>query len=198
MTNVDRESELDLVARLRAGDGDAFETVHAAFNGRLFAFLARLARRREVAEDLLDETWLRVVDVAPRMRADTRLGPFLFTIARNLHIGYCRSRSIEEHYAPDLMGLWPSGTPGPSPFDMTIARETGDRIDRAIASLPATYREALLLVAYEDLKPAEAALVCGITPESMRQRLSRARALLARALDDMNELRLPALKEVMT
>ena len=198
MTDVDRESELDLVARLRAGDGDAFETVHAAFNTRLFNFLARLSRRREIAEDLLEETWLRLVDVAPRMRPDTRLGPFLFTIARHLHISHCRSRSIEDQYAPDLMGLWPSGSAGPSPFDLTIARETGDQIDHAIAALPAAYREALLLVAYEEMKPAEAALVCGITPEAMRQRLSRARALLAQTLDEMNEPRLAALKEVLT
>jgi RNA polymerase sigma-70 factor (ECF subfamily) len=198
MTSMDRESELDLVARLRAGDGNAFEAVHAAYNTRLFNFLARLSRYRDVAEDLLEETWLRVVDAAPRMRADTRLGPFLFTVARNLHISYCRSRAIEDHHAGGLIGLWPSGTPGPSPFEATIARETEDRIDQAIAALPAPYREAVLLVAFDDLRPAEAALVCGITPEAMRQRLSRARARLACALDERTEPRLAVLKEVAT
>lgn len=198
MTHVDRDSELDLVARLRAGDGDAFEAVHAAFNTRLFNFLARLTRRRDVAEDLLEETWLRLVDNAPRLREDTRLGPFLCTIARNLHISYCRSRSLEDQYAPALMGLWPSGTLQPSPFDTTIANETGDRIDAAIASLPAVYREALLLVAFEDMRPSEAALVCGITPEAMRQRLSRARTMLEERLDEATEPRLAALREVLT
>jgi RNA polymerase sigma-70 factor (ECF subfamily) len=195
---MDRDSELVLVAKLKAGDADAFDIVHGAFNTRLFNFLARLVRRREVAEDLLEETWLRVVDVAPRLRDDTRLGPFLFTIARNLHISYCRSRSIEEHYASDLVGLWPSSSPVPSPIEATIARETGERLDAALAALPAMYREALLLVGFDDLRPAEAALVCGITPEAMRQRISRARAMLANRLEEMNRHPVVALKEATT
>src|SRR5687768_17557832 len=96
MTGMDRDTELELVERLRNGDGDAFEAVHGALNARLFSFLARLARRRDLAEDLLEETWLRFVDAAPRLREDTRLGPFLFTIARNLHVkigrASCRER----------------------------------------------------------------------------------------------------------
>jgi RNA polymerase sigma-70 factor (ECF subfamily) len=198
MTVMDRETELELVARLRAGDTAAFDVVYAEFNTRIFNFLARLSRRRDVAEDLLEETWLRFVDRAPRLHADTRLGPFLFTVARNLHISYCRARSIEDQHATTLMGLWPSGTPGPSPFDATIANETGRRIDRALAMLPAIYREALLLVAFEELRPAEAAAVCGISAEAMRQRISRARALIAQQLDDADEALVVALKAVTT
>ena len=55
------ETESALVARLRQGDTQAFDDVHEAFNGRLFTFLLRLSRRRDVAEDLLEETWLRLV-----------------------------------------------------------------------------------------------------------------------------------------
>ena len=133
---------------------------------------------------MLEETWLRFVDRAPHLRADTTLGPFLFTIARNLYVSYCRSRLIEESYAPDMIGLWPIGNPGPSPFETSVANETAERIERAIASLPAIYREAILLVAVEGMKPAEAAAVCGIAAEAMRQRISRARAMIAGALDD--------------
>ena len=82
MTPVDRDLELELIVRLKRADGDAFDQVYAAFNPRLFNFLARLSRRRDVAEDLLEETWLRVVAHAPRLRDDTRLAPWLFTIAR--------------------------------------------------------------------------------------------------------------------
>lgn len=198
MTVMDRESELDLVARLRAGDSAAFDAVHGAFNTRLFNFLARLARRREVAEDLLEETWMRFIDRAPKLREDTQLGPFLFTVARNLFISYCRSRSMEDSLETVTIGLWPLGTPRPSPFESTVASETGLRIDAALASLPATYREALLLVAFEDLRPAEAAVVCGITPEAMRQRISRARAMLARELEQREARALTNLKEVTT
>ena len=191
-----RETELALVARLRARDGDAFDAVHAEFNTRLFGFLARLSRRRELAEDLLEETWLRFVDVAPRLREDTRLGPFLFTIARNLHVSYCRARVLEDSRSMEMAGMWPLGTPPPSPFESTVASETGDRIDRALASLSAASREALLLIAVEGMKPAEAAMVCGISPEAMRQRISRARAEIARQLDAQDEHLLVAMKAV--
>jgi RNA polymerase sigma-70 factor (ECF subfamily) len=195
---MERDSELALVARLKGADMDAFDVVHAAFNTRLFNFLSRLARRRDVAEDLLEDTWLRFVDVLPRLRDDTRLAPLLFKIARNLHISYCRSRAIEDQHAPGMMGLWPSGSPCPSPFEATVARETGERLDEALAALPAMYREALLLVAVDDLKPAEAAAVCGITPEAMRQRVSRARAMLARQIDQQGDAAMLSLKAVPT
>jgi RNA polymerase sigma-70 factor (ECF subfamily) len=195
---MDRESELALVARLRAGDAAAFDVVHAEFNVRLFNFLARLSRRRDVAEDLLEETWLRFVGRASRLRDDTALGPFLFTVARNLYASYCRSRLLEDAHANDLMGLWPYGTPQPSPFDSTVASETGDRLDAALASLPIVYREALLLVAIEGLRPQEAAAISGISPEAMRQRVSRARALVARHLEETNEPGLAVLREVIT
>jgi len=74
---MDRDFELALVDRLRAGEAAAFDEVYAAFNARLFGFLARLSRRRDVAEDLLEETWLRLVTSAGRLRTDTRLGPWL-------------------------------------------------------------------------------------------------------------------------
>ena len=182
-----RELELDLVRRVRDGDADAFDAIHAEFNTRLFNFLARLSRRRDVAEDLLEETWLRFVDRASRLRPDTQLGPFLFTVARNLYVSYCRSRLLEEAQTADAIGLWPLGTPRPSPFDATVANETGRRIEDALAALPAAHREALLLIVVEGLKPAEAASVCGVTPEAMRQRLSRARAAIARHLDEADD-----------
>ena len=193
-----RETELDLVARVRAGDAAAFDAIHAQLNGRLFNFLARLSRRRDIAEDLLDETWLRFVDRAPKLRPDTRLAPFLFTVARNLYLSYCRSRQIEDAQTADAIGLWPLGTPRPSPFDATVANETGRRIEEAIAALPAAHREALLLVVVEGMKPAEAAAVCEITPEAMRQRLRRARAAIAAHLEECDNTIIAGLKAVTT
>ena len=198
ITDMDREFELELVARLRTGDAAAFDRVYGEFNTRLFSFLARLARSRDVAEDLLEETWLRFVDRAPKLRPDTTLGPFLFTVARNLYVSYCRSRMIENAQTVDMIGLWPSGTPRPSPLDSAMANETGRRIELALSELPALYREALLLVAIEGMSPAEAANVCGITPEAMRQRLSRARTAMARRLNDRDAPVLASLKEVTT
>ena len=179
---MDRESELALVDRLRDGDAAAFDVVYDAYRARLFSFLARLGRSREVAEDLAEETWLRLVESAPRLRADTRLGPWLFTVARNLYYSYCRSRVVSEAAADSLIGLWPLGTPRPSPFEVTAAHELERRVERALARMPASHREALLLVGVEGLTPAEAAGVCALTPDAFRQRLSRARAALDREL----------------
>ncbi len=197
MTVMDRESELALVGRLREGDPDAFDAVHDAFNTRLFNFLARLSRRREVAEDLLEETWLRLVARAAQLRPDTQLGPWLFTVARNLYVSYRRSRMLEDSHAAGLIGLWPSGSPQPSPFEVAAASETGRRIEAALGALPVAYREAILLVVVEGLRPAEAAAVCSVSPEAMRQRLSRARAALAVSLAS-GEPALAVLREVPT
>lgn len=197
MTYMDRESELALVDRLRSGDPDAFDAVHDCFNARLFNFLTRLSRRREVAEDLLEETWLRLVARAAQLRPDTRLGPWLFTVARNLYVSYRRSRMLEDSHAVGLIGLWPSGSPQPSPFEVAAAGETGRRLEAAIGALPVACREALLLVVVEGLRPSEAAGVCGVSPEAMRQRLSRARAALALSLES-DQRALKVLREVPT
>jgi RNA polymerase sigma-70 factor (ECF subfamily) len=172
-----------LVAGLQRGDAAAFDRVYELYRPRLFAFLMRLSRRRTVAEDLLDETWLRLVAHAGSLRADTRLAAWLFTVARNLYWTHRRSRLLEEAAATELVTLWPAREIWPSPFDVASAGELERRVERALATLPPQHREVLLLVGYEGLTPTEAAAVCLVTPEALRQRLARARAALAEALD---------------
>jgi RNA polymerase sigma factor (sigma-70 family) len=198
MTSMERERELQLVGRLRGGDPGAFDEVHEAFNGRLYNFLARLSNDRAAAEDLLEETWLRLVQHASRLRPDTRLAPWLFTVARHLHVSHCRSRLLEDSHVAGLLGLWPHGRRGPSPFEAMEATETGQRLAGALASLPLLYREALLLVTAEGLPYSEAAEICGVKAEAMRQRVSRARALLARRLAESERPMLATLKERTT
>jgi len=181
---MDQDTEQALVDGIRSGDAAAFSTVHAAFNNRLFSFLLRLSRQRDVAEDLLEETWLRLVCHADRLRPDTKLAPWLFTVARNLYISHRRARAFEDTQSSGLIGLWPSGPAPVSPFEETAANETERRIEAALNALPATYREVLLLVGVEGFRPIEAAAICGISPEAFRQRLSRARAMLTDRLDD--------------
>lgn len=188
--------DAELVARLKAGDSSAFDAIHAAWNARLFSFLVRLSRRRDVAEDLLEETWLRLVTHASGLRADTRLGPWLFTVARHLHTSHQRSRLVEETHACTLIGLWPFGAAQISPFEEAALNETGRRVEAALATLPLQYREVLLLTAVEGLRPQDAAAVCGVTPETLRQRLSRARALLTKRMNALPESTAPVLSEV--
>jgi RNA polymerase sigma-70 factor (ECF subfamily) len=181
---MDAETERALVERLRQGDTAAFDAIHDAFNARLFTFLLHLGRRRDVAEDLVEETWLRLVTHAHRLRPDTRLAPWLFTVARHLYVSYVRSRLLEDSALDSLMALWPFSLERSSPFDAAAASELERRIHRALALLPRTSRDVLLLVAVGGLTHGEAARACGISNEAFRQRLSRARAQLARALDN--------------
>jgi RNA polymerase sigma factor (sigma-70 family) len=194
--SVDRETELALVERLRQADADAFDAVYAAFNTRLFTFLLRLSRRRDVAEDLLEETWLRLVKHARRLRADTRLGPWLFTVARNLHVSFNRSRMLEDSASASLIALWPYTPERSSPFEAAAASELERRIERALAAMPEASREVLLLVAVAGLDHSDAADICGTTPEALRQRLHRAREALSQALDRGAKAEAPALRGV--
>ncbi len=195
-TTVNRETELALVERLRQGDADAFDDVYTAFNTRLFTFLVRLSRRRDVGEDLLEETWLRLVKHARRLRADTRLGPWLFTVARHLYVSYNRSRMLEDSAAVSVLALWPFGLERSSPFEAAAASELERRIERALAAMPTASREVLLLVGVAGLDHSDAADICGITPEALRQRLHRARETLSKALDKDATVQAPALNGV--
>lgn len=180
---MERNLEVALVVRLRAGDTTAFDEIYYTLNPRLLSFLRRMARNQAVAEDLAEETWLRLVLAREDLQADTRLIPWLFTVARNLFLSYCRSRAREQAYTSDLISLWPD-VPARSPFDVASANEFERRLETALGELPTTYREVLLLVGVEGLRPADAALVCGLSGEALRQRLSRARQLLSQRLQE--------------
>ncbi|PWT86183.1 MAG: hypothetical protein C5B57_01560 [Blastocatellia bacterium] len=193
---MDRDCELALIDRLRNGDAEALDALYEAFNTRLYTFLLRLSRRVDVAEDLLEETWLRVVKHARRLRKDTRLGPWLFTVARNLYVSYVRARLSEDSAMAGLMALWPFSIERSSPFEAAAASELERRIERALASMPAASREVLLVVCVAGLDQSDAADVFGVTPETLRQRLRRARTALARALDADGESLERVLREV--
>ena len=85
--------------------------------------------------------------------------------------------------AHELLSLWPSPAPWPSPFDLAAAGELERRLELALSQLSPQHREVVLLTGQEGLTPTAAAAVCGISAETMRQRLSRARAALALKLD---------------
>jgi RNA polymerase sigma factor (sigma-70 family) len=176
---MEREIELRLVARLKAGDAAAFEAVYEAFRPRLFSFLVRLSRRRDVAEDLLEETWLRLVSRRGDLSDDSCLGAWLFTVARNLYLSWCRHRAVDESASTELAPSWPAPAPGETPFERTSRIETERRLETALALLSVRDREVLLLVGVEGLTPSEAAAILGLAPEALRKRLQRARERLA-------------------
>jgi RNA polymerase sigma-70 factor, ECF subfamily len=179
---VDRETELRLVAALRRGETPAFDAVYEEYRPRLFAFVLRLVGQRAIGEELSQEAWLRLATRAATLREDTRLAPWLFTVARNLCLSYRRARGLDDVGASELELEDLPDTRSPSPLRSAEGSELGRRLERALRRLPARYRETLLLVGAEGLAPAEAAVVCGIRPEALRKRLERARVLLASEL----------------
>ena len=176
---MEQETERALVARLRAGDTAAFDAIYDAYRARLFAYLLRMARHREVAEDLLEETWLRLITHPPPAGPELKLTPWLFTVARNLFVSWSRWRLLDAERVGELARMTLRAPPPPGPLDDIARGEQEQALERALARLPARAREALLLVGVEGMTPGEAAAVCGIAPEAMRARLMRARRLLA-------------------
>ena len=144
-----------------------------------------MSGRRDVAEDLYQETWIKLAIHAPRLAEDTDLAAWLYTVARNL----ARSEKRSQRARPVGGGPIPEDAahPGASPYDWAAAGETEGRLERALAELPAPLREVLLLVVVEGLDHDQAAGILGLSPEALRQRLARARAGLAERLGKTSE-----------
>lgn len=174
--------ETKVPAALRAGDEDAFDRVFAFWRPRLFSFLLRLTGRHDLAEDLLQETFVRLATHARELDEATHLGAWLFRVARNLHLDWLRSRHLDADRTSELGSLEFLRAEGPGPFEILAGDESQRALERALAGLPRAFREILLLVGVEGMAPHEAAEVLGVRPEAARKRLQRARTMLAEAL----------------
>ncbi len=177
MSAPPRDPNVD-VAALRRLDAAAIDAAYDAWAPRIFAFLRRLGASAEVAEELVQETFVRLVNHAPTLREDTRLGAWCLTVARNLYRSHRRWAWLDGTRLLELAA--PPRPPGPA--ELTAATELQLRYERALATLPEAQREVLLLVVGEGLEPQEAAAVLGLTAEATRQRLARARRALEEAL----------------
>lgn len=171
------------IAGLRRGDASAFDRVFTAYRRRLYAYLARMTRRRDVAEDLLQETFLRLAQHARRLDADTRLGAWLFTVAHRLVVSWARAQAVRAQLAGDLP-LRESPHDARSPLEALADSQVQLALERAFAQLAPAYREVALLVGVEGMQPTEVAQILGQKPEAVRQRLARARIQLAEALGE--------------
>lgn len=172
------------VQGLRSGDGAAFDAVYAAYRPRIFGFLLRMTERRDVAEELLQDCFLRLARHAPGLREDTDLDAWLFTVARNLARSWRRWSWLDGARLAALAGALVGRGGGPDPHALVSADQSARRLEEALSTLPPAHREAILLVAVDGLTPAQAAQAIGVSPEALRQRLARARAALNESLGD--------------
>lgn len=175
-------AERELVAALRRGEARAFDAVYDQYRARIFAFLLRLSGSRCLAEDLFQETFLRLARHALRLEPDTRLGAWLFTVARNCYRSYRRFALLDRQRLHEY-GLAPRPV-ALSPHDQAASSESAARLEAALADLPLKYREVLLLCGVEGMAPEQVAASLGLSAENLRQRLSRGRARLRERLGE--------------
>lgn len=183
-----------LVDGLRRGDVAAFDRAYGTHHARVFSFLLRLSGRRDTAEDLAQETWLKLARAAPSLREDTRLAPLLFTIARNAFVSWRRWAMLDLSRLV-MFGFDAAGLTSTAPDVLHDQREEIAILERALQGLPVTSREVLLLVGVEGFEQEEAATILGIQHPALRKRLSRARIELASAIESLERKRGAKLKE---
>ncbi len=178
MVAVEAETDGTLIERSCRGRPDAFVEVVRRHEVAVHGFLARRAGY-QVAADLLGEVWLRAFagrggyDPA---RRDAR--PWLYGIARNVLRAHWRACRAGDDQAPET--AW---DPWDAVVDRLDAAARAGTLVSALRALPPDEREVLLLVAWEQLTPAQAAAVLGVPQGTARSRLHRARAALRLALD---------------
>jgi len=181
------ESESQSIARaLRQRDSEFIGRLVSRYHYRLLRYLVHWTSRREQAEDLVQETWLRVLERARQYDGRLRFEPWLFSIARNLAIDHLRKQqtatatdrmSRDDEAGPDL-----PASDFESPFIAAARSEDAKRIAAALAALDPIYREVLLLRFQEELSLAEIAQVAGAPVSTVSSRIQRGLSILQAAL----------------
>lgn len=174
------------MARYADGDDGAFPEVHRAVAERLRTFLLRLCRSQALADDLAQETLLRMHRARASFAPGAKLLPWAYAIARNVHIDHARSRaSRRDEPAPDSGDVAsPLAGPEASGEEILRARELAAIVEDTLASMSANQREAFVLIRYEGLSVEEAAAVLGVSEGAVKLRAFHAYEALRAALGD--------------
>jgi RNA polymerase sigma-70 factor (ECF subfamily) len=163
-----------LMARVRDGSVAAFQALYERHHRALFNFLLRFSADRLTAEDLLQETFLRVYIHRESYRPTAAFRTWLFTIARNLALDHLRRGGIVGESAGEEDRAAALPDPSPSPLRHVEAGEELRLLEAALQQLPPGQREVLLLSRYAGLSHTEIAEVTGRSPEAARVALHRA------------------------
>jgi RNA polymerase sigma-70 factor (ECF subfamily) len=185
-------NDVSFVARLRTGDGDAFEDMVRHHSGRLLRVARRFMKSEDEARDALQDAFLSVFRSIGRFEASARLSTWLHRITINACLMRLRAQRRRAEQDIESYLSQSAGDDGPAEpsvprcesADALIERMQLRRFVRAsIDRLPATYREVLLLRDIEELSNGETARLLGVTPNAAKIRLHRARQALRAMLD---------------
>ena len=163
-----------LVLRVGSGDRDAFRVLVERHSARIVGFAGRLLGDRIAAEDVAQETFLRLWTGAARWQpTGVGLSPWLHRVALNL----CRDRHERRREQP-LDDAPEPVDPTPSLARLVHRREVGIVVQRALADLPESQRVAVTLCHFQGLRNIEAADVMDVSVEALESLLARARRSL--------------------
>jgi len=178
-------TDAELVAAVRRGQGEAITWLVERYSLRLYRYLVRLVADVALAEDILQDTWLRVVERLDHYDAARPFVVWVFAIARHRAIDTLRQRARlaqklghpakphQNEQGEHLDPLEQVASAEPSPLERLAARELEQRVEQAFALLPLHYREALTLRFHEDLSMEEMARLLGLPLSTVKTRVQR-------------------------
>ena len=181
------ESEASAIARgLRRRDPDLLDRLIEQYQHRLLRYLLYLAGNWELAEDLFQETWIRVLERGHQYDGRHEFSTWLYAVARNLTIDYLRRKSPisldglleDEDHAP----VEPADT-RPLAWEVVAQHEQAERIRAALVGIPVEYRETVVLRFQEGLALEEIATVTGAKLGTVKSRLYRGLNMLMSRLE---------------
>ena len=175
--------------RLAGGHDAALNDLMARHAQPVFQFLCRMLRNEDDANDLAQETFVRIYQHRASFKSGARFTTWMYTIAANLARNHHRwlgrhpSVSLDaenETTGQSLAEVLPASSPAPD--RAALATERTAAVRAAVQRLPTDMREVIILCEWEDLSSAEAAAILGTTPKAVDNRLYRARNLLRERL----------------
>jgi len=169
MQAEDRLSEW--MGRYQRGDGEVLAELYREVAPGMLNYLYRFVRDRALAEDLLQEVFLRVHRVRHTYRPDSPAKPWLFAIARYVAIDALRKRGRRREVAYEDGFI---ETASPDALEQTERSESMEQVERALDGLPGGQREAFVLTKVAGLSMQEASAVLGISEGAIKVRVHRA------------------------
>ncbi|MGZ3181774.1 MAG: RNA polymerase sigma factor [Telluria sp.] len=180
-------TDIELLRRLRGGDAEAFQALYRRHQGPLYRFALLRCGSADTAADVVQEVFMGLLTESfafDPLRG--QLQAFLFGVARNLVLKHEEPRrrftSLTRDDDEGEAELPEDEADGAGPLERLLENEQADAVRRALAQLPAHYRDVVILYELHDLSYLEIADICQVDLGTVRSRLSRGRAALAKKL----------------